>query len=66
MTLKVLATPLRNIQPTLFEPDIDKTKQKQKKVLTAKRSRHEKLEALGQRLRLGILRRVGHRRNRSS
>ncbi|KAL8088830.1 uncharacterized protein LOC141697078 isoform X1 [Apium graveolens] len=66
MTLKVLATPLRNSQPTLFEPQNDKMKLKQKKVPTAKRSRHEKLEALGQRLRLGILKRVGHRRNRSS
>ncbi|XP_010252925.1 PREDICTED: uncharacterized protein LOC104594357 isoform X2 [Nelumbo nucifera] len=64
MTLKALATPLRRIQRKSSEM------RKEKKVQTApkkpKREKFEKLEALSQRIRLCILRRVKHRRHRSS
>lgn len=70
-TIKVLATPLRNSQqPTLSSPDDDtKKKKKDKSSSSAKKSKREKfekLEALSQRLRLCILKRVNHRRHCSS
>ncbi|XP_031103364.1 uncharacterized protein LOC116006962 isoform X2 [Ipomoea triloba] len=66
--LEILATPLRNIQESILESSRDK-KKKKKAETPAKKSRREKfekLEALSQRLRLCILKRVSHRRHRSS
>ncbi|KAM7530894.1 hypothetical protein LguiB_034304 [Lonicera macranthoides] len=62
-TLKVLATPLRNIQPTNSPKE---KKEKGPTVAKKKPRRREKLEAISQRLRLCILKRINHRRNRSS
>ncbi|KAE9452794.1 hypothetical protein C3L33_15299, partial [Rhododendron williamsianum] len=70
-TLKVLATPLRNTQreqTNLSQKEATK-KQKKKTPTDSKkpnRDKFEKLEALSQRLRHCILKRVNHRRNRSS
>ncbi|MFS8015607.1 putative serine aminopeptidase, S33, alpha/Beta hydrolase [Helianthus anomalus] len=67
VTLKVLATPLRTSKHAPAAADVKKDK---KKVSTASkksgRDKFEKLEALSQRLRLCILKRVKHRRNHSS
>lgn len=63
VTFKVLATPLRTTQHAPI------VKEKKKVAVAAKRSgrdKFEKLEALSQRLRLCILKRVKHRRNHSS
>ncbi|KAL8461759.1 hypothetical protein ACS0TY_033022 [Phlomoides rotata] len=70
-TIKVLATPLRNSQQTtLSSPEDDTKKKKKNKGSTvtkkSKREKFEKLEALSQRLRLCILKRVNHRRHCSS
>nr|GEV65302.1 alpha/beta hydrolases superfamily protein [Tanacetum cinerariifolium] len=61
VTLKAFATPLRTSQ---HATDV----LKEKKIVAKKcgRDKFEKLEALSQRLRLCILKRVKHRRNRSS
>ncbi|KAL8248122.1 hypothetical protein R6Q59_004990 [Mikania micrantha] len=67
VTYKVLATPLRTSQHALKTADV--TKEKKKVPMASKRhgrDKFEKLEALSQRLRLCILKRVQHRRNRSS
>uniref|UniRef100_A0A5B7ARZ0 Serine aminopeptidase S33 domain-containing protein n=1 Tax=Davidia involucrata TaxID=16924 RepID=A0A5B7ARZ0_DAVIN len=64
MTVKVLATPLRNIQHMSSDPS--KEEKKKKASTVAKKPKREKLEALSQRLRLCILKRVNHRRHRSS
>lgn len=62
MTLKALATPLRRIQQKAELP-----KEKQKKVAAGmKKPKHEKLEALSERLRLCILKRVNHHRRHGS
>lgn len=69
MTLNVLATPLRNIQHMTTPSHLPKEKNKEKGPAIAKKPRRdkfEKLEALSQRLRLCILKRINHRRNRSS
>ncbi|PIN03596.1 putative alpha/beta hydrolase [Handroanthus impetiginosus] len=72
-TIKVLATPLRNSEPTtLNSPKDDSKKNKQKKnkapsgTKKSKREKFEKLEALSQRLRLCILKKVNHKRHCSS
>ncbi|KAK6123900.1 hypothetical protein DH2020_042364 [Rehmannia glutinosa] len=69
-TIKVLATPLRNPQQsTLSSPKDDSSKKKKKDpsgTKKSKREKFEKLEALSQRLRLCILKRVNHRRHCSS
>ncbi|KAF8414326.1 hypothetical protein HHK36_002327 [Tetracentron sinense] len=65
MTLKALATPLRRIQRKSSEPPKEK-KKKAPTVPKPKRDKFDKLEALSQRLRHCILRRVNHRRHRSS
>ncbi|KAK6917908.1 Serine aminopeptidase, S33 [Dillenia turbinata] len=65
MTLKALAKPLRMIggkSPNTFE---EETKLRKKATKKLKRDKFEKLEALGQRLRLCILR-VNHRRHHTS
>ncbi|XP_058202403.1 uncharacterized protein LOC131316903 isoform X1 [Rhododendron vialii] len=70
-TLKVLATPFRNTpreRTDLSQKEATK-KQKKKTPTDSKkpnRDKFEKLEALSQRLRHCILKRVNHRRNRSS
>lgn len=64
VTLKMLATPLRNIQYKSLEPQKEEKRKKDPTIV--KKSRHEKFEALSQRLRLGILKRVSHRGNHSS
>lgn len=61
VTLKVLATPLRTSQRAA-----DVLKEKKNVEKRFGRDKFEKLEALSQRLRLCILKRVKHRRNRSS
>ncbi|XAR53900.1 hypothetical protein NMG60_11022635 [Bertholletia excelsa] len=72
MTLKVLATPFRNIQCKLSEPpqkEKKKKKKKKKATVDAKKpkcDKLEKLETLSQRLRHCILKRVNHRRHCSS
>ncbi|KAG5561014.1 hypothetical protein RHGRI_004139 [Rhododendron griersonianum] len=69
-TLKVLATPLRNTQREQTNLSQKEATKKQKKTPTdskkPNRDKFEKLEALSQRLRHCILKRVNHRRNRSS
>ncbi|XP_041992652.1 uncharacterized protein LOC121743416 isoform X1 [Salvia splendens] len=70
-TIKVLATPLRNPgQNTLESPKDDTKKKKKNKASSStkksKREKFEKLEALSQRIRLCILKRVNHRRNCST
>ncbi|CAA0818046.1 alpha/beta-Hydrolases superfamily protein [Striga hermonthica] len=70
-TINVLATPLRNSeQSTLNAEKEGSSKQKKKKALETKkksrREKFEKLEALSQRIRLCILKRVNHRRHCSS
>ncbi|CAK9167053.1 unnamed protein product [Ilex paraguariensis] len=66
-TLKVLATPLRKIQHSSSQSKENKKKQKVSTVAKKpKADKFEKLEALSQRLRLCILKRVSHRRHRSS
>ncbi|XP_059658610.1 uncharacterized protein LOC132304907 isoform X2 [Cornus florida] len=65
--IAVLATPLRGIQQK--PPDSPKEGKKKKAPTVAKktkREKFEKLEALSQRLRHCILKRVNHRRHRSS
>ncbi|XP_043701254.1 uncharacterized protein LOC122651784 isoform X2 [Telopea speciosissima] len=65
MTLKALATPLRRIQ----HKSSDSVKEKKKAPVgpkKPKREKLEKLESLSQRIRLCILKRVNHRRHRSS
>ncbi|KAK0598278.1 hypothetical protein LWI29_033230 [Acer saccharum] len=67
-TLEVLATPIRSIQKSSSVPEKDE-KKKKKAAAGAKKPRGEKLEkleALGKRLRLCIMRRVKHRRHLSS
>ncbi|XP_071713825.1 uncharacterized protein [Rutidosis leptorrhynchoides] len=72
VALKVLATPLRASRDAPAAADlVKKEKKKVAVVAAAKRSgggrdKFEKLEALSQRLRLCILKRVKHRRNHSS
>uniref|UniRef100_A0A5B7ARI5 Serine aminopeptidase S33 domain-containing protein n=1 Tax=Davidia involucrata TaxID=16924 RepID=A0A5B7ARI5_DAVIN len=67
MTLEVLATPMRNSQPKPSDPLKEEKKKKASTVVKKpKREKFEKLEALSQRLRLCILKRVNHRRHRSS
>ncbi|XP_057478074.1 uncharacterized protein LOC130765610 isoform X2 [Actinidia eriantha] len=71
MTLEVLATPFRNMQCKQTElAKEEKMKKMTKKAPTdskkPKRDKFEKLEALSQRLRSCILKRVNHRRHRSS
>lgn len=70
-TIKVLATPLRNTeQNTLGSPKDDTKKKKKEKAASgtkkSKREKFEKLEALSQRIRLCILKRVNHRRHCST
>lgn len=70
-TLKVLATPLRNGQLERMDKSQKEAmkKQKQKTPTDSKkpnRDKFEKLEALSQRLRHCILKRVNHQRHRSS
>ncbi|KAG8385929.1 hypothetical protein BUALT_Bualt03G0096300 [Buddleja alternifolia] len=67
-TIKMLATPLRTSQQsTLSSPkDEDSKKKKNKAPKKSKREKFEKLEALSQRLRLCILKRVNHKRHCSS
>ncbi|KAL1559945.1 hypothetical protein AAHA92_10225 [Salvia divinorum] len=70
-TIKVLATPLRNPgQNTLESLKDDKKKKKKNKASSSSkkstREKFEKLEALSQRIRLCILKRVNHRRNCST
>ncbi|XP_022845215.1 uncharacterized protein LOC111368194 isoform X2 [Olea europaea var. sylvestris] len=66
-TIKVLATPLRNTQQsTLSSPKDEKKKKASTDPKKSKREKFEKLEALSQRLRLCILKRVNHRRHCSS
>ncbi|XP_042026549.1 uncharacterized protein LOC121773708 isoform X1 [Salvia splendens] len=71
-TIKVLATPLRNSEQNTLESPKDDTKKKKKKnkasssTKKSKREKFEKLEALSQRIRLCILKRVNHRRNCST
>ncbi|XP_024961606.1 uncharacterized protein LOC112502029 isoform X2 [Cynara cardunculus var. scolymus] len=62
VTLKVLATPLRTTQHAAADVEREKKKGAKK----SGRDKFEKLEALSQRLRLCILKRVKHRRNHSS
>ncbi|KAJ4982001.1 hypothetical protein NE237_032838 [Protea cynaroides] len=62
MTLKALATPLRIIQ----RKSSDSPKEKKKAAVDLKKSKREKLESLSQRIRHCILKRVNHRRHRSS
>ncbi|XP_042029439.1 uncharacterized protein LOC121776330 isoform X1 [Salvia splendens] len=67
-TIKVLATPLRNSEQNTLESPKDDTKKKKKNKASSstkksKREKFEKLEALSQRIRLCILKRVNHRRN---
>ncbi|KAK4855937.1 hypothetical protein QYF36_012500 [Acer negundo] len=67
-TLEVLATPIRSMQKSSSVPEKDE-KKKKKAAAGAKKPRGEKLEkleALGKRLRLCIMRRVKHRRHLSS
>ncbi|CAH9086136.1 unnamed protein product [Cuscuta europaea] len=71
--LEILATPLRKFRKTIMDTSRGDEKKKKKAEMTppAKKSRREKfekLEALSQRLRLCILKRVGggHRRQSSS
>ncbi|KAL2495668.1 alpha/beta-hydrolase superfamily protein [Forsythia ovata] len=67
-TIKVLATPLRNTQQSTLSSPKDEKKKKKASTDTkkSKREKFEKLEALSQRLRLCILKRVNHRRHCSS
>ncbi|KAL8033101.1 hypothetical protein ABFX02_13G140300 [Erythranthe guttata] len=79
-TIKGQVTPIRNPQQqstTLSSPTDESSKSKKKKktkilegvssgTKKSKRDKFEKLEALSQRLRLCILKRVNHRRNSSS
>ncbi|XP_027087296.2 uncharacterized protein [Coffea arabica] len=67
-TLKVLATPVRSVRQTAIGTTHD---EKNKKAVSttkkkSKRDKFEKLEALSQRLRLCILKRVNHKRHCSS
>ncbi|KAL5769375.1 hypothetical protein ACOSQ2_016158 [Xanthoceras sorbifolium] len=67
-TLEVLATPIRSIQKSSSVPGKDE-KKKKKAVTGAKKPKGEKLEkleAIGKRLRLCIMRHVKHRRHHSS
>ncbi|KAM7262650.1 hypothetical protein ACFE04_000333 [Oxalis oulophora] len=66
-TLEVLATPLRSTHQK--SPTKQQEKKSKKAVSVPKKSKRyklEKIEALSKRLRLCILKRVNHRRNRSS
>ncbi|KAG2688781.1 hypothetical protein I3843_09G110600 [Carya illinoinensis] len=66
-TLQVYATPLRNVEHR--SSDSTKEEKKKKTVVAPKKHRSEKfekLEALSKRLRLCFLKRVNHRRQRSS
>lgn len=66
-TLQVYATPLRNVEHK--SSDSTKEEKKKKTVVAPKKHRSEKfekLEALSKRLRLCFLKRVNHRRQRSS
>ncbi|XP_073027892.1 uncharacterized protein [Primulina eburnea] len=69
-TIKVLATPFRDSQQCSLSSPKDDCKKKNKAssldTKKAKRDRFEKLEALSQRLRLCILKKVNHRRHCSS
>ncbi|XP_051125525.1 uncharacterized protein LOC127247629 [Andrographis paniculata] len=67
--IKVLATPLRNSEASALNSSKENSKKKKKASSSAKKSKREKfekLEALSQRIRLCILKRVNHRRHRSS
>lgn len=65
MTVTALATPLRSVpRKPKEQPEEEKKKKVPKKKI--KGEKLEKLEALSHRLRLCILKRVNHRRNRSS
>ncbi|KAH6768747.1 alpha/beta-Hydrolases superfamily protein [Perilla frutescens var. frutescens] len=70
-TIKVLATPLRNSEQNTLDYPKDDTKKKKKNKAPSgpkksRREKFEKLEALSQRLRLCILKRVNHRRHCST
>ncbi|KAH6833575.1 alpha/beta-Hydrolases superfamily protein [Perilla frutescens var. hirtella] len=70
-TIKVLATPLRNSEQNTLDSPKDDTKKKKKNKAPSgpkksRREKFEKLEALSQRLRLCILKRVNHRRHCST
>lgn len=66
VTIKVLATPLRDMQQTTFDLPQDEKDKKKKKKKKSNRENFEKLEALSQRIRHCILKRVAHRRHCSS
>lgn len=68
VSLNMVATPPQNVVYRSLEPHDDEKKKKKKKMEApiVKKSRQEKFEALSQRLRLRILKRVGHRRTNSS
>lgn len=67
---QVLTTPLRNTQQSNLDQGREEKETKVNKIpkmgKKSKREKFEKLEALSQRLRLCILRKVNHRRDRSS
>lgn len=71
-SLNVLATPLRNINQKPNNPPKEDKKNKKVQAVQKKpkrekaREKLEKLEALSKRLRHCILKRVNHRRHRSS
>ncbi|KAL3820867.1 hypothetical protein ACJIZ3_006772 [Penstemon smallii] len=68
-TIKVLATPLRDSQQSSLNSPKDDSKKKNKAPAgpkKSKREKFEKLEALSQRIRLCILKRVNHKRHCSS
>ncbi|XP_022856890.1 uncharacterized protein LOC111377961 [Olea europaea var. sylvestris] len=64
--IKVLATPLRNTQQSTLSSPKDEKKKASMETKKSKHEKFEKLEALSQRLRLCILKRVKHRRHCSS
>ncbi|KAF3451927.1 hypothetical protein FNV43_RR08023 [Rhamnella rubrinervis] len=69
VNVKVLATPLRSTQQKTSEKPKKEEKKKKKESNIAKKPKSEKLEkleALSRRLRQCILKRVNHRRHRSS